>query len=66
MEDISEMKVVQAEQHITLKEHIKRSDALEKIVLPLQKKANYIEGALQLIGFAGTLAAIYEIWLRKP
>lgn len=64
MQDIGEIKIVQAEQHIILKEHIKRSNNLEKIVLPIQKKINYVEGALKLIGFLAAMAAIIEI-IRK-
>ena len=45
---------------VTVEQHTKRSDMLEAIVLPLQRKANYIEGALKLVGFLATCAAIYE------
>jgi hypothetical protein len=64
--DVGEIKVVQAAQHVTLQEHMKRSDALEQIVLPLQTKMNYAEGALKLIGFLSILAGIIEsiLWMR--
>jgi hypothetical protein len=38
----------------SLQDHMKRSDALEAIVLPMKKKWDMAEGAMKLIGMAAT------------
>lgn len=48
---------------VSVEEHVRRSNALEEIVLPIQRKINYVEGALKFIGFLGILAGIAEVFL---
>ena len=58
------MELTQVAQHLELKEHTRRSTALEEIVLPLQKKVTRAEGALQLIGLIGIVAGIVDVIFR--
>jgi len=64
--DISEIKVEQAQQLVSLVHHIKRSDALEDYLDGLRTKVNYVEGALKLIGFisvlVGTIGVLFKIF----
>lgn len=49
----------------SLQQHMKRSDALENIVLPMKAKWDMVEGALKFIGIVATIgglaAALVEI-----
>jgi hypothetical protein len=68
IQDISEIKTVLAVNTNVLKDHTRRSTALEAIVLPLQKRANGLDGILKFLGILGILSAIGEgiaIMLRK-
>lgn len=68
-DDISEIKVTLAEQHISLKEHIRRSDLLEEHIdlvraelIPVQAHVNKVNGAIKLIvGFSGFIAILAGI-----
>ncbi len=62
-EAVSRIDVTLAVNTEVLKEHTKRSDRLEAIVLPLQKKVNYVEGALKALGIVAMLAGIIEVVL---
>lgn len=66
MQDIGEIRVVQAEQHIILKEHIRRTELLEDDVKPIKKHVYMVEGALKFVGILGILAGILEaiMWMR--
>jgi len=52
--------VTLAEQHVTLKEHIRRTEILENQIEPIKKHVNMVNGALKLIGLLGVVAAIIE------
>lgn len=45
---------------VTVEEHVSRTNKLENIVLPIQQKINYVEGALKLVGFLALLGTIAE------
>lgn len=60
-EDISEIKVTLAAQHVTLVEHARRSTALEAQIEPLKAQSNEIKGAATFIKIMGTLATIVEV-----
>jgi archaellum component FlaC len=66
LNDVGEIKVVQAAQHVTLQEHIRRTELLEEDIKPIKKHVNMVEGALKFIGLMGILAGIYEAitWMR--
>jgi len=51
---------------VTVEDHVQRSNKLEGILLPIQKKVNYAEGAFKLIGFLATLAGLIEaaLWIK--
>lgn len=63
MRDVGEIKIVQAEQHIILKEHIRRTELLEADIKPVKKHVIMVEGALKFIGLLGILASIVEVFL---
>lgn len=48
-------------QHVTLKEHSRRSTALEAIVDSLRRRVTMAEGALALLGVIATVLAMYKI-----
>ena len=45
---------------VTVEDHVKRTNKLEEIVLPIQRKMNYIEGVFKFVGFLAVLGAIAE------
>lgn len=59
-EDVTDIKVILAKQHVVLVEHESRSTKLEAIVLPIQRKITLFEGALKFIGAISILVAIAE------
>lgn len=59
-EHLSAIDKTLAAQHVSLVEHIKRSDMLEKKLAPVEKHVAMVEGALKLIGVLATIAAIVE------
>jgi len=67
VKDLGEIKITQAEQHLTLSEHTKRSTMLESIVIPIQRKVTLVEGALKFIGILALLVGIAEgiaAWIK--
>lgn len=42
----------------SLQIHMKRSDALESMIKPVQKHVDMVEGALKLIGLVATVAGL--------
>ena len=50
--DIGQIKIILAEQHISLKEHIRRTELLETALKPIEKHVAMTQGALKLIGFS--------------
>lgn len=59
-EDITEIKVTLAGQHVSLVEHVRRTNLLEKKIEPIQKHVDYIQGGIKLILLLGGVAAIIE------
>jgi len=59
-EHLSSIDVTLAAQHVSLKEHIKRSDMLEAKLAPVEKHVAMVSGALKLIGFMAAIIAIIE------
>lgn len=55
---ISSIDSTLAAQHQSLKYHIKRTDLLEKTIVPLQKHVNMVNGIFKLIGILAFLATI--------
>lgn len=63
--DISDMKVIQAKQHVILDEHIQRTTQLEKVVELIQKDRAIFIAALKILCWCGGgvtfLAGVVEI-----
>lgn len=59
--------VTLAEQHVTLKDHIRRTELLETAIEPLKSHAQRINGGIKLIGLCAAIAAIVESlhWVMK-
>lgn len=47
-------------QHITLKEHMRRTAILEQQVIPLVRRASMSDGMLKLIGFVALLGGAFS------
>jgi len=50
-----------AEQHLSLKEHIKRTNLLEAEVRPIKKHVTMLQGAMRLIGALAGASALIKI-----
>ena len=50
-----------AEQHISLKEHIKRTNLLEEEVRPIKKHVTMLQGAIKLVSLSAGIIAIVKI-----
>ncbi len=61
---LAKIDVILEGQHITLREHIRRTALIEQQLVPINKHVSMVKGALALIGFLATLAAIAEIILK--
>lgn len=57
---LGDTNVILAAQHESLKQHMRRSDALERSIEPLKKHVNRVDGALRLLGLLAAIAAIVE------
>jgi len=51
-------------QHVTLKEHMRRTALLEKEIAPIKKHVNMVQGAIALITLLATIIAIVGV-LKK-
>ncbi len=49
-----------AAQHVSLQEHMKRSDLLEAAFKPVKAQVDMALGAIALLGLIGTIAVIIE------
>lgn len=59
-DDIGNINVTLAKQHVTLEEHIRRTELLEQKILPLERHVSATHGVLKFLGVVGVLAAIVE------
>ena len=57
-----EMNITLAKQHESLKSHMRRTAALEEIVLPLHKRSMMMDGAWKLIALLAMAAEIYHFF----
>jgi hypothetical protein len=57
---LSSIDITLAEQHISLKEHIKRTVILEKEMLPIKRQMYMIQGAAALLGALGAIAGLLK------
>jgi len=49
-----------AAQHVSLKEHIRRTALLEAEIKPVKRHVDMVNGALKLLGLISLLLGIYE------
>lgn len=52
--------VTLAAQHVSLKEHMRRTELLEDAVVPLKKHVGRIQGAFAFIGSVATISVIVD------
>lgn len=57
---LASIDVTLAQQHISLREHIRRTAILEDEIKPIKRHVDMVSGALKLIGLMAALAAVYE------
>ncbi len=55
---LAKIDVILEGQHITLREHIKRTKQIEDQLIPINKHVNMVKGGLAVLGF---LAVILEV-----
>lgn len=60
VDKIGSIDVTLAAQHVSLKEHIRRTEILEAQVAPIQKSVTMAHGVLKLIGLISLVATICE------
>ncbi len=60
MQHLNSIDVTLAAQHVSLKEHMKRSDILEAAFKPVKAQVDMALGAIALLGLIGTIAVIIE------
>lgn len=67
LEHLSSIDVTLAEQHMSLKEHMRRTALLEAEILPIRKHVDMMTGAIKMIGVIATVLGIVEaiIMFRK-
>lgn len=58
VEKIGTISITLVAQHVTLKEHIKRTEILEAQMEPIKKHVAMVHGALKLIGVVSVLISI--------
>ncbi len=58
--EIVDIRLILAAQHATLGEHIRRTEALERVIEPVQKKIWLVMGAVAFIGLLGTVVSIFK------
>lgn len=51
-------------QHAVLKEHIRRTEALEKDIKPIKRHVYMVQGAAALITLMGIIAGIIEVFKK--
>ena len=59
-EHLSRIDLTLAEQHLSLRTHMRRTAALEKEISPISKHIQRVQGAAALIGLMAAVAGILE------
>lgn len=60
-EHISAIEVTLGKQHVSLEEHIKRTNLLESKIDPIENHVSMVNGALKLILLLSAVAGIYAV-----
>jgi hypothetical protein len=61
VDDIGEIKITLSSQHVSLKEHMRRTSILEESIKPLEKHVSMVNGALKLIAVLAMIAGIVQV-----
>lgn len=61
---LSSIDVTLAAQHVSLKEHIRRTEILESDVAPIKTHVNRVEGVIKFIALVATVIGIIETFLH--
>lgn len=60
-EHLASIDVTLMSQHVSLKDHMRRTQLLEQELRPIRTHVSRVEGALKLIALAAALATIIEL-----
>lgn len=60
IDKIGSIDVTLAAQHVSLTDHIRRTELLEKEIEPIKKHVSMVHGAMKLIGLGTVLASVVE------
>lgn len=63
-EDITEIKAILARQEEVLKDHIRRTELLENMIVPIQRRMYMLEGVTYFLGSLG-LGSMFIYLLAK-
>lgn len=58
LEDIAEIKEILGRQEEILKEHMRRTEALEEMVKPIQRRVFMLEGIFYFLGSLGVASSV--------
>lgn len=64
VERVGFIDVTLAKQHVSLVEHIKRTALLEKVIVPIKKHVDVVQGVVKLIFLIASIAAIIDVTIR--
>lgn len=59
-DDVSSINVTLSAQHVSLKEHMRRSDLLENRIMPIEKHVYIMQGIGKFLGALAVVAGIIE------
>jgi len=62
VDQISEVNITLAKQHVSLKEHIRRTALLEDKMEPIDRHVKMVNGAVKLLLIISALAGIYMVF----
>lgn len=57
---IADINVTLGKQHVVLDEHMRRTDALEKIIEPIRVRHERMNGVLKLLGLIAAMGGVVE------
>jgi hypothetical protein len=60
-EKIASIDVTLAKQHVSIDEHIRRTNILENDIRPIKAHVNRVEGALKVLGASSVIGALIKL-----
>lgn len=66
LDRLGKIDVTLAEQHITLKDHIRRTELLESEIKPIKKHVDMVKGLMLLMGLSAIAEILWKghLWLN--